>query len=101
MPRPHNAKNPVVILRLRNNPYIGSTGIEFLRRYSQQLAACGGVLLLSGINQTLWSQIIRSGFIDEIGADHVFESNAVLLDSTDHALHYAQDWLAQQKAVRS
>ncbi len=101
MPRPHNAKNPVVILRLRNNPYIGSTGIEFLRRYSQQLAACGGMLLLSGINQTLWSQIIRSGFIDEIGADHVFESNAVLLDSTDHALHYAENWLAQQKVVRS
>ena len=97
MPRPHNTDHPVVILRLRDNPYIGTTGIEFLRRYSNQLEASDGLLLLSGIHESVWAQIVRTGFVDEIGARHIFESNAVLLDSTDSALRYAQNWLNQQK----
>jgi SulP family sulfate permease len=101
LPGVDGAQQPVVILRLRDNPYIGSTGVVFLRRYAQKLRDRGGLLLLSGIGPEAERQLERTGFLDEIGAEKVFTANAILLDATDRARRYADEWLSARSAGKS
>ena len=52
LPQPaEDSERPVVVLRLRDNLYLGSTGIRFLKDYARKLEAAGGRLLLAGVSQ--------------------------------------------------
>ncbi|GAB4517792.1 MAG: SulP family inorganic anion transporter [Anaerolineae bacterium] len=99
LPHPRGAVNPVVILRLRENQYLGSTGIRFLSDYNRQLQAQGGKLILAGIGDNIRAQLERTNFLEEIGEDAVFYANDLVFGATEQALEYAKQWLAQQEKV--
>ena len=88
------AEHPVVIFRLRDNEYLGSTGIRALRRYARQLRARGGKLILAGISPHVKTELERTGAIQEFGMENVFYSNDLVFGATEVALHYAREWLA-------
>lgn len=97
LPKPDGTQRPVVILRLRDNQYLGSTGIQFLRRYSEQLRDRGGKLILTGVGENIQAQLERTGFIHELGEDSVFYSSDVIFSSTENALAYAKVWLQKEQ----
>ena len=59
-----NGGGSVVILRLRDNRYLGSTGISFLREYARKLEAGGGRLVLAAVSQDVLRQLDRTGEAD-------------------------------------
>ncbi|MDE0609852.1 MAG: SulP family inorganic anion transporter [Anaerolineaceae bacterium] len=86
-----NSGGSVVILRLRDNQYLGSTGISFLREYARKLEAGGGRLLLAAVSQDVLRQLDRTGEADWL--EPVFPAEDVVFASTRRALAWARDWL--------
>jgi SulP family sulfate permease len=97
LPAVKQAERPVVILRLRAQDSIGSSFIAVVERYSQQLKARNGKLMLAGVHPKVKGQLDRTGTTDEIlGAENVFEAMTTTLGaSTREAYAAAQRWLEE------
>ena len=61
LPAVKQAERPVVILRLRAQESVGSSFIAVVERYSQQLKARGGKLMLAGVHPKIKGQLDRTG----------------------------------------
>ena len=95
LPQPaEDSERPVVVLRLRDNLYLGSTGIRFLKDYARKLEAAGGRLLLAGVSQDVHRQLQRTG--ETTWLEPIFLAEEVIFASTRRALAWAEDWLQQQ-----
>ena len=100
LPPVNNAERPVVILRLRAQEGIGSSFISVLERYSQQLKAHGGKLMLAGVSSRVKGQLDRTETTAEIlGTENVFVATTTLSASTRDAFAAAQSWLQAQPAA--
>lgn len=97
LPKVKQAERPVVILRLHAQESVGSSFIAVVERYSQQLKARGGKLMLAGVNPNVKGQLDRTGTTDEIlGAENIFVAlPATLGASTREAIDAAQRWLQE------
>lgn len=93
LPEPGDAQRPVVILRLRDNAYLGSTGIRLLEVYAAQLEARQGKLLLAGIGPQIEAELRRTGSLDRLGRDNLFPAGNTIFAGTENALAYACAWL--------
>jgi len=93
LPPPQSAQETVVILRLRNNVYLGSTGIQFLKRYAAQLQKQNGKLILAGISPAVREQLTSTGTIDILGEGNIFYAQNTILGATEDALIAAYRWL--------
>ncbi|MCY4022896.1 MAG: SulP family inorganic anion transporter [Anaerolineaceae bacterium] len=93
-----NGGGSVVILRLRDNQYLGSTGISFLREYARKLEAGGGRLVLAAVSQDVRQQLDRTGEADWL--EPIFPAEDVVFASTRRALAWGRDWLRQQESER-
>ncbi len=93
LPPPTDSQQPVVILRLRNNQYLGSTGIRLLRRYANALHARDGRLILAGVSTEVREQLERTGTIALLGEGNVFPASDVVFNASESALAHAQVWL--------
>lgn len=96
LPDPTTAHKTVVILRLRNNRYMGSTGIHLLERYAKQLRHHGGRLILSGVSPFVRDQLSRTRSLQFFGEDNIFLQSDTIFDATEHALEAAEMWLKTQ-----
>lgn len=94
LPDPTESQRTVVILRLRHNQYLGTTGLRFLKRYAEKLKANGGKLLLSGVSEDLRVQLERTDALAYFGKDSIFYSNEIVFDATEDAIRHAHDWLS-------
>ncbi len=97
LPDPADSEIPVVILRLRGNQYLGSTGINLLERYASQLEARGGKLMLCGVEPRVEGQLRRTGKLDRFGPENVLPATEIIMGSTESALQRAQYWIHQQE----
>jgi SulP family sulfate permease len=95
LPRPNGSHRTAVILRLRDNQYLGSTGIKFLCRYAKQLQACGGCLMLAGVSPKVRRELLRTEPLEGLGQENVFAAQDVVFAATEQALDQAAIWLAQ------
>lgn len=95
MPDPGNSKRPMVILRLRDNEYLGSTGIRFLIDYDRKLRSRGGKLLLAGVSPTVRAQLERTGAIWKLGENSVFDEQDFIFAATRRAIQHAEELLKQ------
>jgi SulP family sulfate permease len=97
LPAVKQAVRPVVILRLRAQESVGSSFIAVVERYSQQIKAHNGRLMLAGVHPKVKGQLDRTGTTDEIlGAENVFEAVPTTLGaSTRAALAAAERWLQE------
>jgi sulfate permease, SulP family len=93
MPIPNGAKCPVVIIRLRNNRYLGSTGVHFLERYANRVQMQGGRLMVVGIEEQLRQQLKGAGGLESLGPENIFYATNVLFSATESALDDAATWL--------
>ncbi len=96
LPKAGSATRPVVILRLRAQEGIGSSFITVLERYSQQIKAAGGRLMVAGISKKVKGQLDRTETTSELlGPENVFVATTNLGASTRAALEAAQRWLQE------
>jgi sulfate permease, SulP family len=99
LPAVGNAERPVVLLRLRGKEEVGSTFLRVITRYAETLKANQGKLVLAGVSQTVYGQLEKTGFLEQIGKENVYLATAVIGDSAIKAYEDANTWLVQQKAV--
>ncbi len=90
LPPPDSASGTVVILRLRGQHHLGSTGIGFLVRYTDALRARGGDLLLAGVSAGLYDELTRTGIAAYLGTDHIFRATDTYFEATEAALNAAR-----------
>ncbi len=99
LPKAKDAVHPAVILRLRAQEGIGSSFVVVLERYSQQVKAAGGRLMVAGVNPKVKGQLDRTETTSDIlGPENVFVATTTLSASTRAALDAAQRWLQETNA---
>lgn len=100
LPSPEGAVRPVVVLRLRGRTRVGSTLIEVLDSYADELEAVGGRLYLSGVEGAIRDQLRRTGKLDLDRTVRVVPATAILGESTGRALASAGAWLGRRRPRR-
>ncbi len=98
LPRPTpESRNSVVILRLRERSDIGSTFIDVLRRYAQDLAGVGSKLVVVSLNERLAEQFRVSGLAGLIGAENMYDSTDRIGVALEQAYRDALVWVAARE----
>jgi SulP family sulfate permease len=97
LPAPEGANRPVVILRIRGRTKVGATFIQIIDRYAGRLSAVGGRLYLSGVDEHVRRQLVRSGKLDVGGDVWLEEVTPIIGESTNRALGEAQAWLVESR----
>jgi SulP family sulfate permease len=92
LPAVAEAREPVVVLRLRGRTTLSSTAIAVIADYASSLAAHGGRLYLSGVDPAVLGQLVRSGRLAADGPLRVREATDVLGESTRRAVQDAEAW---------
>ena len=98
LPSPEGASRPVVVLRLRGRTRIGSTLIDVLDDYADDLRDVGGRLYLSGVHPDVAAQLRRTGKLKFEREVWVAPAEAVIGDSTAAAIAQANAWLGHARA---
>ncbi|HUR93290.1 MAG TPA: SulP family inorganic anion transporter [Gemmatimonadales bacterium] len=93
LPDPAGASRPVVVLRLRGRTRVGSTLIEVLDDYADDLREAGGRLYLSGVHADVARQLRDAGKL-ELGRDiWISPAGEIVGASTDEAIAQGNAWL--------
>ena len=93
LPAPEGSVRPVVILRIRGRTKVGATFIQIVDRYAGRLASVGGRLYLSGVDEQVRVQIVRSGKLDLGGQVWLEGVTPIMGESTRRAIVAAETWL--------
>jgi SulP family sulfate permease len=95
LPSPKQARRPVVILRLRHQDSLSSTFIQVLERYTPQVQAVGGKVMLAGVGPKMMKQLQATDTPHElVGEENVFVATDDLTEATRAAVAAAEAWLA-------
>ena len=79
----------MVVLRLRGKEDLGSTFIQSVLRYHDELEAHGCHLLLAGVGTRVLDQLRRTGALEKLGPDNVFAATPRVGASLASALERA------------
>jgi len=90
LPTVDDARDAVVILRLRGIGEFGSTLMGVLNAYATSLQKGGGALFLAGVSPETREHMIRSGQAPTIGENHIFAGSEVRHGSMSEALAAAE-----------
>jgi SulP family sulfate permease len=93
LPRLEDARNPVVILRLRGRSNLGATFIDVVSNYADKLEAVDGRLYLTGLSEAAYDHAVHGGKLRLDGPVRAYAATPVLGQSTREALGDAQAWL--------
>ncbi|MEY8349431.1 SulP family inorganic anion transporter [Bacillus cereus] len=85
-------KPKVLILRMGKVPFIDTTGESYFRNIVQHFKKQGGVLLVSGIQSELKTNLDKNGLYAEIGEKNFF-------DHTGDAINHALEHLEKKKCI--
>ena len=101
LPSTENTQNAVLILNLRRQDYVGSTYLNWLEGYAEQLRASGNRLMLADVGDQVRQQLVDTGVIDAIGAENVFPATPRLGASTYEAVAAANAWIRRNLTNKS
>lgn len=79
-----------VVLVLRGHDDLGSTFLQVLGRYRDQLEAAGAHLLLAGVEGRALTQLTNTGMLARLGPDNVFPATPTLGEPTRRAIERAE-----------
>ncbi|MFF5792490.1 SulP family inorganic anion transporter [Paeniglutamicibacter sp. NPDC012692] len=91
-----NAHGTAVVIRLRGKDELGSTFIKTLEQYARSLESAGAVLMLAGVSSKVYDQLVATGAITRIGAEHVFIATDRIGDSLQQAMDAVDGWRARR-----
>lgn len=90
------AHGTAVVIRLRGKDELGSTFIKTLEQYARSLGSAGAVLMLAGVSSKVYDQLVATGAITRIGAEHVFIATDRIGDSLQQAMDAVEGWRARR-----
>lgn len=85
-----NHKPNVLILRMREVPFMDATGVANLSNIVSDFQKQGGTLLISGSTDHVKEILQTSGVYDQIGEEHFFDHTGEAIDFALTKLNYAQ-----------
>lgn len=74
----------VLILRMRNVPFIDATAVNRLKEFHQKLKSCGTTIIISGANRQVKEELFKSEFYSLIGKNNI-------LDNINQAIERAKE----------
>lgn len=80
-------KPKVRIIRMRKVPFIDSTGIKNLTNLCNRSKKEKIQVILSGVTPEVYSTLEKSGFIDKLGKEFVFDHISSAMDKANKLLH--------------
>ena len=90
------SRNAVVILRMRGADDAGSTMIDMLTVYAQQLSAVGSKLMVVTDNERVIRQLRVTGITDIIGAENIYQGTVFVGETVRRAHADARAWIAER-----
>lgn len=89
--------NPrVVIVRLRRTLSIDATIIETFRRFVRDMREQGGTVIVCGVTADIRSLLERSGLLEDLGEENVFDRNQQVFGSARLAVERALTLVRQE-----
>jgi SulP family sulfate permease len=82
-------------LRLRGRTDLGSTVLNVLARYAEELQEANCRLMLAGVGQHNLDEFEKTGLIKTFGRENVFKATDRAGESLLDALAVAEKWLAE------
>jgi len=96
LPSPLEAKNAVVVLRLRGHTRVGATLIDVLTGYARKLKEGNGRLYLTGMSEVVYEQLERAGKLGKLSNVYTYSASPMRGQSTRAAVADAREWLVSQ-----
>ncbi len=93
LPSLEDSQGTVVLLRLRGRDEIGSTFMTVIARYTANLKAKQGKLVLVGVSEPVYHQIEKTGLLEELGQENIYLATSIIGDSALEAYQDANAWL--------
>jgi SulP family sulfate permease len=87
----------VVILRLRGRSDLGTTFMDTLRRYAEELQGAGSTLMIVSANERIIEQLAITGITAVIGEHHVYPSDERVGATIARAEADAARWVEQRR----
>ena len=81
LPKADNTRYAAVILVLRGRKELGSTFLEVLERYINNLKTKDSKLMLAGISMEVRRQLVDTGLLQEIGRENVYMASELIGES--------------------
>ena len=91
-----SSQHSVVILRMRGADDAGSTMIDMLANYAQQLRAVGSKLVVVTDNERVIRQLRVTGITDTIGAENIYQGTVFVGDTVKRAYADARAWVDER-----
>jgi SulP family sulfate permease len=85
----------VALVNLRGHQTVGSTFLEILERYAEELRDHKSRLMLVGVHPDVKEQLERTGQIDLVGEENVFVRTAEVGESVVIGYNQALEWIAE------
>jgi SulP family sulfate permease len=98
LPEIDNAPHCVLIIGLRGREDVSSTFLQILERASKKLAAQNSRLMLAGVSDHVYLQLVRTGAMDVLGRENVFKAQTRLHHSLKAASAAGRAWLDANQA---
>ena len=92
-------RHSVVILNLRQRNELGSTFLEVLKRYAEELQQHESRLVLAEVDKETMAQFEKTGYIDVFGFENIFPSSERIFQSIREAQHEAGKWIREQQKL--
>lgn len=93
LPTARGVERAVVILRLRGRRSLGTTLYNVLERYAADLARGGGRLILSGVSDPLYDELLRTDLYRMLGESAIVRAERRPEAAMRKALSLAREWL--------
>ena len=93
IPAMEKAKSAVIIVILRGRNEVGSTLVRVLDRMASKLEANGGKLMLAGVSEPVYNQLMKTGLLARLGEENVYKATEKHGESALRAYLDAQTWL--------
>ena len=90
-------RHAAVILTLRGQTDVGSTFLNALTRYAEQLGQQDSKLMLAGVEPSVLTQMERVGILQTIGRAAVFPASEGIGEALLQAVEAAEQWIATQR----
>jgi SulP family sulfate permease len=89
-----DSQHSVVILRLRGRSDLGSTFMDVLRRYAEDLTAVNSKLVLVSADEEIHQQLTATGVTAAVGTENIYESNEWVGATLKRAYSEAREWIS-------
>jgi SulP family sulfate permease len=98
MPSLEGVKNAVIIWRLRGLEETHSTFLKQLSLFAKKTHAGGNRFMLEGVEPQVMQMLEKTGLLDEIGRENVFEVQPGMGAALDAAWNEAHTWLSTKSS---